>query len=443
MFLTSLFLVTAMILGGVMHVGAQLPSSLPQGAGALSSATPSHLLMNVLRTMAVMFLAVIAFRTLLAKLGQPPVIGEMLAGIVLGPSILGLTMSGVLVPADSMRYVKVIGELGIIFYMYLIGIDLNVRALLTQGRGLFIVSQANLMVPFSIGVLLTPFLYAGYAGATSFAAFTLFMGVGMSVTAVPVLARILKDKQLQDTPMGRFAMGCAAVNDVFAWCALSIAVGVAHGSALAGSRIVVETAVFALLMIYAVRPLVAWLDVRAQSLGSSTSMMLAVSGLFLSACVADWIGVHAIFGAFLYGAITPLDGKLSQQARQTLEASTANLLVPIFFVCSGMSVSVEALLNVDSVTVLLIVILAASFGKIAGTYWGARYARMSCADALTLGVMLNTRGLVELIVLNVGFTEHIISKEMFSLMTIMALATTFCTAPFLNHIFKTRIALAA
>jgi Kef-type K+ transport system membrane component KefB len=372
---------------------------------------------------------------LLRRLGQPPVIGEVVAGIALGPSLLGRLApeaTEFLLPAPSAPYLNVIAQIGVIFYMFLIGLELNLDSLKCQARAIFAISYTGIAFPFVLGAALAFFLYPRLSSnEVPFTSFALFMGVAMAITAFPVLARILSDRTMQKTPLGVTALACAALGDATAWCLLAFVVGFAQAE-IGGAFIVIGlTALYVAFMFLVVRPLAArWLAGR-QTLTRGVTAMIFVA-LLLSALATEFIGVHAIFGAFLLGAVIPHDSAVAREFTHKLEDFVTVLLLPAFFAYTGLRTQIGLVAGVEEWLICGLILACATVGKFGGTLVAARSTGFGWRDSSALGILMNTRGLMELIVLNIGLDLGVISPALFAMMVLMALATTLATAPLLQ-----------
>jgi Kef-type K+ transport system membrane component KefB len=373
-----------------------------------------------------------AFRSI----GQPPVIGEVVAGILLGPSLLGRISPdafGFLLPASVAPSLGLLSQLGVVLYMFLVGVELDTAVFRSQLRSTVTIALASVAVPFGLGVFLATTLYPRFspAGVTS-THFALFLGVAMSITAFPVLARILADRGITQTALGRLALTCAAVADVTAWCLLALVVGVVQSREGRGLLTSALTFAFIVLMFALVRPVVVrfarrW-EVREPDRGI---IAIALVVMLLSALTTEAIGVHAIFGAFLLGAVIPHDSRLARALEQRIEYLVTILLLPAFFAFAGMRTEIGLLSAADTWLTCAAIIVFATVGKFGGTLLAARVTGQNWRHAASLGILMNTRGLMELIVLNVGLDLGIISPALFTMMVLMALVTTMATTPLL------------
>jgi Kef-type K+ transport system membrane component KefB len=370
-------------------------------------------------------------------IGQPPVIGEVVAGILLGPSLLGAVSHeayAFLLPASVAPSLGLLAQLGVVLYMFLVGVELDIEGLKGQLRSTVGIALTSIVVPFALGVWLATRLYQGLAPAgVPFMHFMLFLGVAMSITAFPVLARILADRGITKTPLGQLALSCAAIDDVTAWCLLAFIVGVVNsseGSALLPS---VLTIAFIVFMFVVVRPLAIRLSKRWEGEEPDRqAVAMALVAMLCSALTTEAIGVHAIFGAFLLGAVIPHDSRLARVLEERIEYLVTILLLPAFFAFTGMRTEIGLLSGWDAWLTCGAIVVVATAGKFGGALIGARIARHDWQTSASLAVLMNTRGLMELIVLNVGLDLGVISPALFTMLVIMALATTMATTPVLR-----------
>jgi Kef-type K+ transport system membrane component KefB len=386
--------------------------------------------------------AVIILGQLLARvcayIGQPPVIGEVLAGICLGPSVLGRVAPDVgqmLMPAALAPSLSVVAQLGVIVYMFLVGLEFNGSILRKQGHVALAISHASIVVPFSLGAMLALWLYPLLASAdVPFTGFALFLSVAMSITAFPVLARILTDRQINKTPLGTMALACAATDDVTAWCLLAMVVGVAQSQWQTVGLILAATALYLAAMFAIVRPMLAPLAERQGPSLARTSVALVIVGMLLSALTTEWIGIHALFGAFIFGAVIPSNSPIARQLVGHLEAFVTTFMLPAYFAFTGLRTEIALVSGAERWLVCAAIIGVATAGKFGGTLAAARVMGVGWRDSASLGILMNTRGLMELIVLNVGLDLQIISPTLFAMMVLMAIATTMATSPILSLI---------
>ncbi len=370
---------------------------------------------------------------------QPLVIGEIVAGIALGPSLLGWVapdLAGALFPKLTFPFLNVLSQIGLIFFMFLIGLELDPKYLKGNLRTAAITSGVSILLPFSLAGILSLFIYPILSLPNiSFVAFTLFLGAAMSITAFPVLARIITENNLQNTRLGTLALTCAAVDDVTAWCLLAVAIAVTKtNNFVTAIPTILLTILYIGLMLTVGRWLLKILVTYYNRTNKLSQLMLAViyMGVVISALITEEIGIHLIFGAFLLGAVMPKDPGLVRAIAVKTEDFVLVFLLPIFFAYSGLKTKV-GLINTPKLWLLTLLILAVAIsGKYVGTYYAARSCNIDKREATALGWLMNTRGLTELIVLNIGLDLGVISPLLFTMLVIMALVTTFMTSPLLE-----------
>jgi Kef-type K+ transport system membrane component KefB len=395
--------------------------------------------MSLLIQIPVVILVTLACGSVARRLGQSRVVGEIVGGILLGPSVFGRlapTAAGALFPPSSMASFEILSTVGLILFLFLIGTEVNIEHLYHQRGTAALSSTLSILAPFAIGVLLSHPLRTRFAPqGIGNMPFVLFLGIAMSITAFPVLARILEERGIQSTRLGTTAITCAAVDDLVAWILLALAlalIGVGGGPMSVAIRII-GLAVYLVVMIGVVRPLAARVPRLRQSRDLSIELLaVAVAFAFASAAATDALGLHPLFGAFLAGVCFPRANSWQGTIRGRLEMLVSVLLLPLFFALTGMRTRLD-LLNKPTMWLWAgIVLLAATLGKIGGATTAARWTGQSWRDSLALGALLNTRGLVELIVLNIGYKVGVFSPTLFTMLVVMALVTTMCTTPFLN-----------
>jgi len=406
------------------------------------------LLLNIGEPAAMLLLQIISilifsriFGWLFAKMGQPTVIGEILAGIVLGPSLLGhIFPEGFhfLFAPGSLGNLSILSQLGLILFMFTIGMELNLKALRNKIGETWLISHASIMIPFFLGMLLAYNLYGEFVHEkTSYVSFALFMGISMSITAFPVLARIVQEKGLTKTHLGSLALASAAIDDVTAWCLLAAVIAIAKTGSIASSVYTILAAMaFIGVMLLVIRPFlkkIGEIYKNAEVLNKSiVAFFLLV--LVCSALVTQVIGIHALFGAFLAGVIMPPLPNFRKMMIDKVEDIAVTLLLPLFFVFTGLRTEIGLLNSPHLLFICFIIILVAIVGKFGGSALTARFLGESKRDSLALGVMMNTRGLMELIVLNIGYEMGILPPTIFVMLVIMALFTTFITTPAMSLI---------
>ena len=395
--------------------------------------------LSVLLTQIVVILAVAGlFRRLFRRLGQPPVMGEMIAGIVLGPSVLGLLHPlalPFLFPPASLETLRLLSQIGVVLFMFIVGMEVNVQHLREKGSAAVMISHASIVVPFLLGSGLSLFLYRDLAPAgTSFNAFALFIGVAMSITAFPVLARILEDRNMTHTTLGSIALTCAAVDDVTAWCILALVVALVKSTGVASSAVTVGlTVAFAVAMMFLVRPQLARIIKEPDSQQHRRRLIPIILAFVLGcALITEIIGIHALFGAFIAGVVMPPSTEFRIFLKDKLEAFGSYALLPLFFAFTGLRTQVGLLNSWQDWLMCGVIILIAIAGKLGGSMLMSRWTGMRWSQSFSIGVLMNTRGLVELVVLNIGYDLGILSERIFAMMVIMALVTTFMTGPLLS-----------
>lgn len=403
---------------------------------------PVGTLTHVLLALVVIILCARALGALFRRFNQPPVVGEMIAGILLGPSLLGRVLPGVsayLLPNQVAPYLSVIANMGVILYMFLVGVELNTDLLSDRTHASVATSHASIIAPFLLGSGLALWLYPLFSSAdVPFVVFALFMGVSMSVTAFPVLARIVTDRRMQDTDLGTIALACAAVDDVTAWCLFALVVSLARAHA---GRVLVTlalTAVFILAVYFLVRPAALWFTrqhaLRKQS--GQGAIVIACAALLLAALSTEQIGIHALFGAFLMGSVIPHDSPLAREIKQKFEDLVVVLFLPTFFAFTGLRTQIGLVHGLRDWLICLLIIGVASLGKFGGGTIAARLTGLEWRQAASLGILMNTRGLMELIVLNVGMDLGVLSPQLFAMLVIMAIVTTLATTPVLHALTR-------
>jgi Kef-type K+ transport system membrane component KefB len=440
----SILVVAAILRGGGLML-PEAPATLADGADAASPLAQmienaSHPLARLLVQLLVIVGAARVCARLARPLGQPPVIGEIAAGIIIGPSLLGAVapaVSATLFPADSLAVLQMLSQIGVLLFMFVIGVELDASHIRGRTRTAIAVSHFSIAVPFVLGVLLALLLYRGSAPiGVPFHAFALFLGVAMSITAFPVLARILEERQLTATPLGTTALTCAAVGDATAWTLLAFVSAVTTSGSVAATLLTMVglSVAFILLAVYVVRPsLVRLLDSTRRADALSREHIALVLGVaLLSALTTEVIGIHALFGAFLAGVVMPADATFRRLLRERLETITSVVLMPLFFAFTGLRTEIGLLNDPSDWITCLAIIVVATVGKMGGTIVAARWTGLAWYESVALGALMNTRGLMELIALNVGYDLGILTPKVFTMMVLMALVTTAMTGPLLS-----------
>ena len=400
------------------------------------------MLLSVLLALTVIMVTARLVGALFARLNQPAVIGEVIGGIMLGPSLLGRLWpagASVLLPTEAAPFLSVIAQLGVILYMFLVGLELDLGLLRSRVTTTIVIALSAIVVPCTLGIVLAFGLYASLAPpGIDRTSFVLFLGVALSITAFPVLARILSDRGMQRTPLGTLALTCAAINDAIAWCLLAFAVSVMQATPAAAIRTAGLTALYITVMLTLGRVIakaaVSWLD-RSARIGEQ-SVALVLVAVLLSAVATEFIGIHALFGAFLIGTIIPHDSKVSGYVTDRIADIVRVMLLPAFFAFTGMRTQIGLMESSADWAWCGVIIAVATAGKFGGTAMAARLCGTAWRESAALGILMNTRGLVELIVLNIGLDLGVITPRLFTMLVIMAITTTMMTAPVLSRLVR-------
>ena len=417
---------------GTLTTPLALPASGP--AGHTTSAASFDLPLLLIQIIVILVAARLT-GAFVRRLGQPQVVGEMIAGIALGPSVLGAQaphLAALLFPAGSLGFLNTLSQIGLVVFMFLVGLELDPKIVRERGRSALVISHASIVAPFLLGATLAIVLYPTLAGSrVTFTGFALFMGAAMSVTAFPVLARILTERRLTRTPIGALAIACAAIDDVTAWCILAAVVVIvrATGSGVAtGVPLWVTlggSAAYVAFMLTGGRRALRILETRYAARGRVTQDMIAVLMLatLASAWITERLGIHALFGAFLVGAVAPKSDDFVHAVLERFEDMMVVLLLPLFFAFTGLRTEITLIDGAGAWLVCAMVTAVAVIGKVGGSAIAARVTAMPWRDAAVIGLLLNTRGLMELVILNIGLDIGVISRELFAMMVLMALAT--------------------
>jgi len=380
------------------------------------------------------------------KIGQPSVIGEIIAGIVLGPSFFGAyfpELSGALFPAASLGNLNLLAQIGLILFMFVIGMELDLKVIKNKASDAVVISHASIVIPFALGMFLSYFIYQEFAPVgTPFLSFSLFLGIAMSITAFPVLARIVQERGIHKTRLGTMVLTAAAADDITAWCMLAIVIAIVKAGSFMSALYVIGLAVlYVLVMLKIVRPFlhrIGQLNKNKDHLDKSTVAIFLLT-LVLSSYATEVIGIHALFGAFMTGAIMPDSARFRHIFVEKVEDVAVVLFLPLFFVYTGLRTEIGLLNDISLWKTTGLIILVAVVGKFVGSALASKFVGLSWKSSLTIGALMNTRGLMELVVLNIGFELGVLTPEVFAMMVIMALFTTFMTGPILdliNYLFK-------
>lgn len=403
---------------------------------------------NVTHPLAILLLQIITiiltarvFGFLCKKIGQPSVIGEIIAGILLGPSFVGMyfpEFSGFLFPKQSLGNLQFLSQIGLILFMFVVGMELDLKVLKKKAHEAIVISHASIIFPFTLGIGLAYFVYQHYAPQDiKFLPFALFIGISMSITAFPVLARIVQERNLTKTKIGALAITCAATDDITAWCMLAAVIAIVKAGSIISSIYTILMAIaYVLLMLKLVMPFLKRMgDIYSNKEGLSKPVVAVFFIILLvSSYATEVIGIHALFGAFMAGVIMPSTTNFRNIFIEKIEDVSMLLLLPLFFVFTGLRTQI-GLLNEPHLWQLCgIIILVAVIGKFIGSAIAAKFIGQSWRDSLIIGALMNTRGLMELVVLNIGYDLGVLTPEVFAMMVIMALVTTFMTGPALDLI---------
>jgi len=408
---------------------------------------------NLMYPFAILLLQIIAiilvarfFGIMFRKIGQPSVIGEIVAGIVLGPSLLGNyfpDISVFLFPAESLANLSVVSQLGLVLFMFVVGMELDLKILKNQAHDAIVISHASIIFPFLLGMGLAYFIFQQTAPPdVPFLSYALFVGISMSITAFPVLARIVQERGMTKTKLGSIAITCAAADDITAWCLLAAVIAVVKAGSLASAGYTIVFAVaYVLIILRFVKP---FLQRIGDLYSSKERLSKPVVGLFfLTLLISSWttevIGIHALFGAFMAGVIMPSNVSFRNIFIEKVEDVSQVLLLPLFFVFTGLRTQIGLLNEPGLWLICAVVILIAIVGKFVGSAVSARFVGQNWHSSLTIGALMNTRGLMELVALNIGYDLGVLTAEMFAILVLMALITTFMTGPaldFINRYFK-------
>ncbi|WP_395045793.1 cation:proton antiporter [Flavobacterium sp.] len=386
------------------------------------------------------------FGWIFKKIGQPSVIGEIIAGIFLGPSVVGMyfpEFSLALFPTESLGNLQFLSQIGLILFMFVIGMELDLKVLKNKANEAVVISHASIVIPFALGISLAYFVYYKFAPqGVEFLSFSLFMGIAMSITAFPVLARIVQERGIHKTKLGSIVITCAAADDITAWCLLAVVIAIVKAGTFESSLYVIGLAIFyVLLMLFLVKPFfkrVGDLYSNNENLSKPVVAIFFLT-LILSSYATEVIGIHALFGAFMTGVIMPDVSKFRNIFIEKVEDVALILLLPLFFVFTGLRTQIGLINDPYLWKITGFIILVAVVGKFVGSALAAKFVGQNWKDSLTIGALMNTRGLMELVVLNIGYDLGVLTSEMFTMMVIMALVTTFMTGPALdliNHVFK-------
>jgi K+:H+ antiporter len=372
---------------------------------------------------------------LIARVGQPRVVGEMIAGVLLGPSLLGLiapSLQSALFPESSLTVMAVVSQIGLVLYMFIVGTHLQRDFIAMAFRGAMLISMAGVIVPFALGAALASFMHADgrfFAPDVSTWQSMMYLGAAMSVTAFPVLARIIQERGIAGTALGSLALAAGATDDAIAWCLLAVVLASFNNHVGLAVSTIAGGAVYTAMVLVMLRPRLDRMGVAVERKGlTSGTLTLILSLLMGGAWFTDMIGIHAVFGAFVLGVAMPR-GLVTHELSRQIEPIATALLVPLFFAYSGLSTRFGLLWSPDLLLVAIVVILIASVGKGVACWGASRLAGRPNREAMAIGALMNARGLMELIILNIGLERGLISPTLFTVMVMMTLVTTLAAGP--------------
>ena len=406
----------------------------------------SHPLALLLAQIITIIIAARILGWLFKKIGQPTVIGEIVAGIILGPSFVGLYFPGfsaAIFPVQSLGNLQFLSQIGLILFMFMVGMELDMKTLKSKAQEAVVISHASIIIPFALGMGLAYFIYTSFAPqGIQFLSFALFLGIAMSITAFPVLARIVHERGIHKTKLGAIVITCAAVDDITAWCILAAVIAIVKAGSFGSSIYVILMAVgYVLFMFYGVKPFLKRVGDLYPSRENMSKPIVAIFflTLIMSSYATEMIGIHALFGAFMAGTIMPDNMKFRNILIEKIEDVALVLLLPLFFVFTGLRTETGLLNDLFLWKITGLIILVAVTGKFIGSALAAKFVGQNWRDSLSIGALMNTRGLMELVVLNIGYDLGVLSPKIFAMMVIMALVTTFMTGPALaliNRVFR-------
>ncbi len=439
--------------GKLLEIGRNIIS--PTSKDTLFNQFLVSLQHNLQHPLAILLLQIITiiivarfFGWIFRKIGQPTVIGEIVAGIFLGPSLVGLYFpeySGLLFPPASLGNLQFLSQIGLILFMFVIGMELDLKVLKNKANEAVVISHASIIIPFALGIGLSYFIYHQFAPeGVEFLSFSLFMGIAMSITAFPVLARIVQERGIHKTKLGTIVITCAAADDITAWCLLAAVIAIVKAGTFASALyIILMAALYVIIMLFLVKPFLKKVGDLYATKDNLSKPVVAIFllTLIISSYLTEIIGIHALFGAFMMGAIMPDIAKFRTIFIEKVEDVSVILLLPLFFVFTGLRTEIGLINDAYLWQVTGLIVLVAVVGKFFGSALAARFVGQNWRDSLTIGALMNTRGLMELVVLNIGYELGVLSPKIFTMMVIMALVTTVMTGPALdliNMIFKSK-----
>ena len=393
---------------------------------------------QLILSVAIILLAARSVGWIFQRIGQPRVVGEMTAGIILGPSFFGRFFPGAfayIFPSSSLPVLTALSQLGLLLFMFVVGLEVDLERVVKQRTAVVLISNVSIVLPLALGIGLATVLYPQFAGSqVPFSSFALFMGTAMSITAFPVLARILKERGLLGTDLGATAISCAAIDDISAWLLLALLTAMVHASQ-SWHRLALTLFLliaFVALMLFPVRRAASSLESLYQKHGAGVELIsVLILILLVASFTTERLGVHALFGAFIAGLVMPKSEPMIAEIVERIESLSLALLLPLFFALTGLRTRIDLLTGGSLWGYAAAIVATAVLGKLAGAALAAKSTGMTWTDSLALGVLMNTRGLVELVILNAGLDLGVLSPALFTMMVLMALVTTFMTTPIL------------
>lgn len=374
------------------------------------------------------------------KLHQPMVIAELVAGIALGPSVLGWLSPGLeaaVFPRESLGQLSIVSQVGLLLFMFLVGLKFDAAALRGRARAAVTISHLSIAVPFALGLLFALHFYSRLSSpSVPLQSFAMFMGVSMSITAFPVLARILSEGRMLHSEIGAITIACAAVDDITCWCILAFILALARATSLMGAVATVAMALgYTTLILGFVRRVASGVADRLPAVASQRLVAVTILLVFASSAITELIGIHAVFGAFLCGTMIPRTHGIPLRIAGKLEDLVEAFMLPLFFAFSGLRTEIGLLGHASDWLLCALVIALACLGKFGGSVLAARMSGIGWRQSSAIGILMNTRGLVELVVLNIGYDLGLVSPRLFTMLVIMALVTTFMTSPLLRWLY--------
>lgn len=411
--------------------------------GLVQGDIPTHFALPLLIIQITLVLALTRFLAILIKpLYQPRVLAEVIGGVLLGPTALGRNTAflNAVFPKSSLTLLDTVSSVGLLFYMFLVGLELDLDGIRRSGKTAFIVSLSGIAVPFIGGIGVSSLLHRTLSHQANFASFITLMGVPLSITAFPVLVRIMAERKLFKTELGKVVLPSAAINDVCAWILLAIGVALnsPSSSPAVPAYVLLSGVGYVLCMLFVVKRVMEWIGRRGSEEGNVNEIYVCVTmmGVLVAGFTTDAIGIHPLFGAFVYGIMVPKEGKFAQMLAEKIEDFVTVLMLPLFFASSGLKTNLATINSARSMGFLVLIVLTACAGKISGTVVAALSLKMDLRTAFAYAFLMNTKGLVELIVLNIGKDIGVFDDQTFALLVLTCLIILFFTTPAVMALYK-------